>query len=213
MPRTLICISASDGAGAEEIAPLVARRLGLMLVDEQIVARAAEEAGVEHHVVAGVEQRRSLIERLLEQLPATAAAASPFTGYVPLDVADPGPAGDELRGLIRSAIEEIGERGSAVLVSHAASLALGPREGILRVFITGSEEARRARFGEAQGLSEREAGKLLARGDANRANYFKRFYGVDELPTHYDVVLNTDQLSPEEAAEIVVHAAAGPPDG
>jgi cytidylate kinase len=209
MARDVVCISASDGAGGEEIAPLVARRLGLRLVDEQIVARAAEEAGVEAAVVAGVEERRSLIERLLEQLPATAAAA-PVAGYVPLAYVEPGPAGDQLRGLIRSAIEEIADRGEAVIVSHAASLALGGREGVLRVLITGSEDVRRARLCEQQGLSEREGGKLVARGDANRADYFKRFYKVgEERPTHYDLVLNTDRLSPEEAAEIVVHAAAG----
>jgi cytidylate kinase len=212
MLRTLVCISASDGAGAEEIAPRVARRLGLMLVDEQIVARAAEQAGVKPDAIADVEQRRSLIERLLAHLPPTAAGAATFTGYVPLDFMEPAPAGDELRGLIRSAIEEIADRGSAVIVSHAASIALGRRDGTLRVLITGSEEERRARLGEAKGLSEREAGKLLARGDANRADYFKRFYGVGaELPTHYDLVVKTDRVTPEEAAEIVVHAAAGPP--
>jgi cytidylate kinase len=212
MPRALVCISASDGAGVEEIAPLVARRLGLRLVDEQIVARAAEQAGVEAEVVADVEQRRSLIDRLIDYLPPTAAGASAFTAYVPLDVPEPTPASDELRGLIQSAIEEIADRGPAVIVSHATSVALGRRDGTLRVLITGSEEERRARFGEALGVSEREAGKLLARGDANRADYFKRFYGVGaELPTHYDLVLNTDRLTPEEAADIVVHAAAGPP--
>ena len=206
MERTVVCISASDGAAGEQIAPLVASRLGYPLVDEQIVLRAAEEAGVGAEVVADVEQRRSLIERLLAQLPATAAAA-PLAGYVPLAHTEPGPAGDQLRGLIRSAIEEIGDRGSAVLVSHAASLALSRRDGVLRVLITGSEEERRARLGRERGVDEREAAKLLARGDANRADYFKRFYGIGaELPTHYDLVLNSDRLGPEEAAEIVVHA-------
>lgn len=213
MSRTLVCISASDGAGAEEIAPVVARRLGLMLVDGQIVAHAAEKAGVQVDVVADAEKRRSLVMRVLEHLPASAAGASAFTPYVPLEHPETGPGGDELRGLIRSAIEEIAERGSAVIVSHAASVALGRRDGTLRVLITGSEEERRARLGDTQGLSEREAAKVLARGDANRADYIKRFYGVAEVPTHYDLVLNTDRLSTEEAAEVVVRAAEGPPPG
>jgi Cytidylate kinase-like family len=212
MERTVVCISASDGSGGEQIGPLVATRLGMQLIDEEIVARAAQEAGVEAHVVAGVEQRRSLIERLLEQLPATAAAA-PMSGYVPLAYVEPGPGGDQLRGLIRSAIEEIGDRGSAVIVSHAASLALSRRDGVLRVLVTGSEEERRARLAEARGVDEREAEKLLSRGDANRADYFKRFYKVGaELPTHYDLVINTDRLSLEQAADIIVHAAEGSPD-
>jgi cytidylate kinase len=214
MARTVVCLSAADGAAAEEIGPVLARRLGFLLVDEQIVARAAQEAGVEADVVADVEQRRSLIGRLLDRLPAAAAGASPLVGYLPMEAADPAAMDDQLRGLIRSAIEEIAERGSAVIVSHAASHAVGRRDGTLRVLITASEDTRRARLAETQGVSEREAGKLLARGDANRADYFKRFYGVGaELPTHYDVVVNTDRLSPEEAADIVEHAVNAPVRG
>jgi cytidylate kinase len=38
----------------------------------------------------------------------------------------------------------------------------------------------------------------------------KRFYGVrDESPTHYDLVLNTDALSVEQAADLISHAASG----
>lgn len=44
-------------------------------------------------------------------------------------------------------------------------------------------------------------------GDAGRADYLKRFYGVGgELPTHYDLVLNTDRLDAETAAELVLLA-------
>ena len=44
--------------------------------------------------------------------------------------------------------------------------------------------------------------------DAGRAAYLKRFYGIArELPTHFDVVVNSDVLSPERACDVV--AAAG----
>ncbi len=59
-------------------------------------------------------------------------------------------------------------------------------------------------------MSDKEAEKLVARGDANRADYIKRFYQVAaELPTHYDIVLNTDRLAVDEAVEIIVRAASG----
>ncbi len=57
-------------------------------------------------------------------------------------------------------------------------------------------------------VSDKDADKLVGRGDANRADYIKRFYDIPaELPTHYDVVLNTDRLSAEEAVAVVVRAA------
>jgi len=45
--------------------------------------------------------------------------------------------------------------------------------------------------------------------DAGRRDYLRRFYDVgEELPTHYDLVVNTDVLSVEQAAELVSQAAS-----
>ena len=44
--------------------------------------------------------------------------------------------------------------------------------------------------------------------DAGRRDYLKRFYEIDEeLPTHYDLVVNTDVLTVEQAADLVSRAA------
>jgi len=40
----IVCISRSLGAGGEEVAHLVAKSLGFRLVDDEILARAAEKA-------------------------------------------------------------------------------------------------------------------------------------------------------------------------
>jgi cytidylate kinase len=121
---------------------------------------------------------------------------------------DLGPSRDLLRGLIRSVLWESAERGNAVIVAHAASLALANRTDVLRVWITASPETRARRLAEAQNIAAAEAKKLVARGDANRADYLKRFYGASsELPTHYDIVLNTDRVASEDAAALVLSAA------
>ena len=44
--------------------------------------------------------------------------------------------------------------------------------------------------------------------DAGRAAYLRDFYGVDdELPTHYDLALNSDTLSTDVIAQLIVRAA------
>ena len=47
----------------------------------------------------------------------------------------------------------------------------------------------------------------MARGDRNRADYLKRFYRVTEQPIHYDLVVNTDTLTTDEAADVIAQAA------
>jgi cytidylate kinase len=204
----VICISSEDGSGAQEAALAVSSSLGFRLIDEDIVTRAAVEAGVDQEVVADVERRKSALVRLVEGL----GSAGMGAGYVvaPPDVHAHGqPASDELRGLIQSVIEETAAAGSAVIVSHAASLALAKRDDVLRVLITASPQTRVSRLAADLGIDDKEAARTVKRGDAGRADYIKRFYGVSELPTHYDLVINTDKLAPQDAARLIVGAASG----
>ena len=54
-----------------------------------------------------------------------------------------------------------------------------------------------------------KAARAVKDSDAGRRDYLKRFYEIDEeLPTHYDLVVNTDVLSVERAADLVSRAAA-----
>jgi cytidylate kinase len=87
--------------------------------------------------------------------------------------------------------------------------ALGGRQDALRVLVTASPATRAGRLAEAEGLDESRAGRAIRDADAGRAAYLKRFHGVgQELPTQYDLVLNTDQLSPEQAAALISEAAS-----
>jgi cytidylate kinase len=66
------------------------------------------------------------------------------------------------------------------------------------------------RLAQELGLEEQAASKRVKESDAARADYLRRFYEVDhELPTHYDLVFNTDALSVEQVAALVAQAASG----
>jgi len=209
--HSVVCIARQDGASAQEIAQLAASSLGFRLIDQDILTRVSREAGVEQEVVADVERRKSRVVRLLEGL----GSAGMATGYVtaPEMVTHGEPASEELRGLIQSVIEDIAATGSAVIVAHAASLALGQRENVLRVLVTASPQIRERRLAASLGIDEKEAARTIKQSDAGRADYIKRFYGIGaELPTHYDLVINTDKLPPEDAAWLIAQAAAGRAD-
>jgi cytidylate kinase len=203
----VVCISSQEGAGAQEIALLVSGSLGFPLIDEDIVTRAAVEAGVDQGVVADVERRKSALVRLIEGLGTSGVGAGYTIAPMPIAGHDE-PASDELRGLIRSVIEDTAAAGSAVIHAHAASLALAQRDDVLRVLVIASPPTRGRRLAGALGIDEEQAARTVKRADAARADYIKRFYGIKaELPTHYDVVLNTDKLAAEDAAGLIVQAA------
>jgi hypothetical protein len=207
MRRRLICVSHCDGASGDEVARLVAEQLGLRYVDEEIVSAAAQRAGAAPELVADAEQRKPLLRRVLDELGATGAAGMAVVGGSPPPLPAE-PRGDELRSFIGEAIEAVAEKGHVVIGAHGASFALAPRGDLLRVFVTASAATRTRRVARERGVDETEAERQIRAADRTRTDYLKRFYGIDdEVPTQYDLVVNTDVLSSGEAASIVAHAA------
>jgi cytidylate kinase len=96
-----------------------------------------------------------------------------------------------------------------VIVAHAASHVVEPGHEALRVLVTASPATRADRVGAAEGLDPAKAARAVKDSDAGRRDYLRRFHEIDEeLPTHYDLVVNTDVLSVEQAADLVGRAAA-----
>jgi len=201
----VVCISHATGADGASVARLVADRLGFRYVDEEIVANAAAQGGLEPGDVADEERRKTLVLRVLSALAAGGGDAMALGGSVPYRAADE----PDVRALIRDTIAETAAHGNVVIGAHAASHALGVRPDTLRVLVTASAATRAKRVAEVEGLGEKEAARIVKDADAARRDYLSRFYDVDEeLPTHYDLVVNTDALSLADAAAIVATAAA-----
>ncbi len=150
MACRVICISRFLGAGGEEIGRSVAGKLGFRYVDDEIIARAAEKAGVDPETNAG----------------------------------------------------------DVVIVAHSASIPLAGMSGLLRALVTGTPARRAERLAREAGMGERDAKKAIQDSDRQRRDYLRRFYAVhQELPLHYDLVVNTDALAPAPAAPVVLAAA------
>jgi cytidylate kinase len=155
-----------------------------------VLVAAADKEHLDREQVERVEQRRSGLARLLD------------------DFATGGAFEDTLRGLIRQAVVETADSGQVVIVAHAASQALTDRDNVLRVLVTASPDTRAKRLLASESISERQAQKTIHDSDRSRADYLARFYAIDqELPTQYDLVINTDRLDTEQVAALVIQAA------
>ncbi len=188
MDTSVICISHTEGADGGAVAKAVAGKLGFSFADDSIVSEAARGAGLFAESVSYAERRdaKRAIEVDFGRIEKT----------------------EKLRELIKTAIDDVADRGKVVIASHAASYALAGREGVLRVFVTAPLDARAARIAEAEGLDPKRAARELSESDKGREAYLQRFYGVkNEQPTHYDLVVNTDRLGRDAAAALIAAAA------
>jgi cytidylate kinase len=159
--------------------------------------------------MADAERRKSVIQRVLEGLGQSGAAGATPGGpmWIPDDATELVQSHDR-RALIRETIRETAGEGDVVIVAHAAAFALAGRDGLLRVLVTAPVEIRTGRLAEARDGDRAKAATELKRSDEARAAYLKTFYDVErELPTHYDLVVNTEVLDPDEAADLIARAA------
>jgi hypothetical protein len=202
MDCTAISISRSLAAQGEQVARAVAEKTGFRLVDDEIIALAAEKAGASPLTIARVERSPSLIDRILKHLGTTPIEAG-HGAYSPVVTQD-----ESYEGIIADVIREVANQGKVVILAHGGSIALSGTAGVLRVLVTGSPEARARRHARETGMTDTECKKAIEKSDRERGDFLLRFYSVQqESPTHYDLVVNTDRISAEQAAALIVGAA------
>jgi cytidylate kinase len=217
MGYSVVCISRSLGAGGEAVGRGVAERLGFRYIDDEVISLASSKAGIDPAVVAKAEEHTTLLSRLMDALAATPMEVErllPLSEksayYSPQARPSETFPEEELRRFIQVAIAEIAQRGKAVIVAHGASIALAGRKDVLRALVTASVATRRGRLWPAKMLNEQEAARAVAESDLARARYLKRFFDVsEEGPTLYDLVINTDAVSIEQAVGAIVGAVGG----
>ena len=206
-----IALSQVDGAGGESIGRELAQQLGFSYLNEAIVAQVARDHGVDPAIVVEAERRKSFFIRVAEMAARGGVDVAPDPSLYVVDETD------TVLSLIRDTLRDAADRGSVVLVAHAACYACAGRSDVLRVGVTAPLPARASRVASAFGITDKEAAKRLRRSDAGRASYLKRVYGVGrESPTDYDVVLNTERLAPDAAVGLILglvraRPAAPPP--
>lgn len=209
MNTRVISLNRQVGVAGDETAYAVARRLGFRVIDYQVIQKAAQEAGVSPETVSEAEHTPSLMTRILESLarnPSVPVAA--WADPLPL-ATSPLFTSNDYRRFVEDVIRDIADQGNCVIVGHASSVILKDRVDTLRVLITGSIPHRVRRIMAGMGVDERTALRTIERTDAERVEYFNRFYESGFLaPWAYDLAINTDHLNPEQAADIIVHTAS-----
>ena len=179
------------------------RLSGWTLIDNEFVDQVARLAGLTKDEVARREERAP---GLLERLARTLAVASPemfvATGEHPIPVETEE---HEIVKTTERVIEEAASEGRVVLVGRGAQALLAARSNALHVYVVASLPFRRKIAVERLGLDPTSADKVIAETDQNRDEYVKSHYGRNRQDlTQYDLVVNTERLGIEGAADVIV---------
>ena len=202
-----VTISAGYGAGGSVIAPEVARRLGIPLLDRAISSHIAEKLHVSVTEAESGTVRRSLADRFLAILAPLAEgvrtagsdAHSSWTAAPP----DEAPLfREQAEAVMRDALVS-----GAVILGRAGGAAFRREADVLRVRLFGRAGARIAQAARIEGIDEDVARQRLPEVDGARAQYVRRLYGADiDDPALYHLQIDTTVLPLEASAALIVAA-------
>jgi len=179
-----ITVSELLGTNGEQIAKQVAKLLNYTYYGEGELLKAADEMGFLTDVQKLDEKSPALLERFFSEKP-----------KVHLD-------------RLQSVIFEVAKKGDAVFYGKGSQLLLNSFGCALHVLVTGSMEKRIERAIQEKGVGREIAKKIIERSDHDKKGFFRFAFDEDWLSPHlYDLILNTDKLSIESAAKMVVDAA------
>jgi cytidylate kinase len=185
----VITLSRQAESGGDEIAEIAAREANLRVADRLILEQMAQRWGVPvAHVRFFDESAHGVVESLLVEWQTSVSHAV------------------YLRRLVHTLLA-LEREGDVILIGRGAAFVL-MNPGTLHVRVVAPLPCRVARLMERQGLSRVQAERTLRRNDEERARFIQQSFGAQiDSPAHYDLVLNTAELSYTTAAELIVNAA------
>jgi len=179
-----ITISELSGTNGEQVAQNVAKSLNYTYYGEEELLKAADQMGFLTDVKKLDEKSPALLERFFSERP-----------KVHLD-------------RLQAVIFEVAKKGDAVFFGKGSQLLLNSFGCALHVLVTGSPEKRIDRMMREKGVEREIAEKIIEGSDHDKKGFFRFAFKEDWLNPHlYDLILNTDKLSIESAAKMVVDAA------
>jgi cytidylate kinase len=200
----LITISRQFAAGGSQVASRVAEALGWRLIDDELVDRVAERAGVSREEVAALEERAPTF---IERLARLTALELPELFLPSADTIHEFGEGHLVK-ITRALVEEIAAEGRCVVVGRASAAVLARSADTLHVRLVAPLELRVRVATERLRLDPAEAPRIVEERDANRVRYHREYYDRDSRdPVHYDLVLNTGRLGFDGAAQVIVARA------
>jgi cytidylate kinase len=199
VPRRAVTISRQTGSGAHSVAEKLAAKLQALSSKD-----ACPWTVFDRNLMEKVLEDHNLPQRLAQFMPEDRVS----------EIAD---IMDELFGLhppswtlVRQTTDTIlrlAELGNVILIGRGATVITSKLDYVFHVRLVGSVERRVKHIQESDHLSKEAALDLIRREDRGRVRYLKKYFHTDlNDPLLYHLVINTDLVPYEEAAQITADA-------
>ena len=187
--NTIICISREYGSGGRAVGELLSEKLGIPFYDKEILSRVAKESDM---------YEESATYSHILNVP----IGHRFPGVETEEIMTP----EKLFMIQAKVIHELAsEHDSCIFVGRCADVVLKDHENCYSFFIHSPVKDRIKRLVETEGVSERQAKKMIKQTDWERSSYHN-YYTKQKWgdPGNYDLMINSARTGIEKAAKIII---------
>ncbi len=180
----IITISRGSYSKGKDVAEGVAEQLGFPCISRDILLEASERFNIpEIKLIHAIDDAPSILDRFTHGQ----------TAYI---------------SYIQAALLESVKKGKSVYHGHGGHFLLKEIGPVLKVRILADLSIRVSVVMEREGVSEREAHRMIAHIDEQRRKWSRRLYGVDpQDPSLYDLVICIDKIRVAGAIGLICDTA------
>lgn len=202
--RFVITISRQFGTGGHEIGEELARRLGVKLLDKQIVNAVASRMKTVEDAVEKIESRNPMWRDDFTNFYRSYMASAQYDGQEQEETSH------ALFKAQADAIRSIAAEESCVIVGRCGFDIFADHPNALKIFIHSSIDCRKRRIAEKYDISEVDAAAMVVDNDYSRELYTKKFTGRDwKDATNYDISLDVRKFGVNGAVDFLMKCIDG----
>lgn len=201
MDKFVITIARSCGSGGVRIGKILANRLGIEYYDSKLLRLASDDSGISEELFVNADEK-------LKKTSLFKASRKSYNGEVIPPESSDFTSSRNLFNYQTKVIRELAKNENCIIIGRCSEEVLADYPHVFRVFISGSYDNCAATEAREHGLSMKAAYEKVDRVNKYRADYHKYYTGREwGHPGNYDLCLSTDNMTLDQCADIILHAA------
>ena len=198
--KFVITISRQFGTGGHEIGVELARRLGVKLLDKQILNEVASRFRVVENAMEKIEARNPSWRDDFTQFYRSYMAGAEYNGL------EHDQTSRNLFDAQAETIRKIASQESCVIVGRCGFYIFRDHPNAMKIFVHAADDCRRRRIARRYDISETDAAAMLVDNDYSRELYTKTYTGCDwQDARNYDIALDVTKFGVNGAVDFLMH--------
>lgn len=178
----IITISRQVAALGDEVAEVLAKKLGYKFIDKKYIEKRIVELGFPEEKLKKYDERKP--------------------GFFASLAKDR----DEYLDYLQTAVLETAKEGNCIFIGRGAFVVLENLPNLISVRFVAKNEVREERLMKEFDWNKKQAQNRISESDENRKGFHKNFFNTEpEDPSNYHLTLNTGLLTIEEVANAIAN--------